>query len=122
MAKPKKANPREPEEAAKAAEVAPPADATADSGELLDAMWAAQVRALLTILQATDPVSIPAATLATIQRFLSDNGVNAESVESKRRRLADMRKLEVDFRGDSPTFYDSSDPTGSKAYESQRRR
>lgn len=97
-------------------EVAPEGVAVADNGELLQLMWSAQVRALLAILNTTDPVAIPAATLATIQRFLADNNVNAETVERRAQELKRMQTLVTDFRDNPPAFHDPDDHDGAKAF------
>lgn len=80
------------------AEVAPEDLAAADSGELLQRLWSAQVKVLLDIVENTPPNEIQAATLATIQRFLGDNDIRAETVERRKVELERLKQQAVDFR------------------------
>lgn len=51
--------------------------------ELLERIWCAQAKALATILEQSDPKELQAALLNVTRQFLSDNGVDVQSVGAK---------------------------------------
>lgn len=97
----------------RAAPIATTADEAVDHAALLRRIWTAQVKALLAIVEATDPTEIPAATLANISRFLADNNVTADRIGQVREELQRLRTTEhVGF--DAPLRFQDGD--GSKDF------